>query len=113
VVAAELLDAATRAERVTARALDEALAEEAAGDLAAGRPFDPSLGEPASRRDRLADTLRWALRQGLARRDGPAAVAVDAGRVLGDSRVLRLAREHASRRALPPTPPEPTRPDGS
>jgi hypothetical protein len=115
VVAAALVDAAAGSERIVASALDELVADEAAGDLGAGRPFDPILREPASRRVRLADALRWTLREGLARRDGPTAVGLEAGRVLADDWVLRLARERASRAApgVPgqaPTPPEPTRP---
>jgi hypothetical protein len=99
VVATALVAAAAGSGRLAAPALDELLADEVRGELAAGRPVDPGLRAPASRRSRLADALCWTLREGLARRDGPAAVELEAERVLADDRVLRLAREHESRRA--------------
>jgi len=91
-----LLEEARGSERLSAGGLDERLAQAVAEAALEGRPIEPSLREEAQRRARVADVLRWVMREGLARRDGRRGVALDAGRVLADRRLERLAREHAS-----------------
>ena len=106
VVATALDGAAGGPERIETSALDELLAAEVATAAAEQRPVDPLFRDEARRRQRLADALRWTVREGLGRADGRRALALDAGRVLADDRIARLAREYASARL--PTPPEPT-----
>jgi hypothetical protein len=101
VVATALLGAVGGPERVETSALDELLAAEVATASTERRPADPDFREQARRRERLADALRWTVREGLGRADGRRAVVLDAERVLADERIARLAREYRSARLVP------------
>jgi 1-acyl-sn-glycerol-3-phosphate acyltransferase len=99
VVARELTAAAAEGRnRLEPAAVDAALAREAQAASAAGRPHDLALLDAGRRQARLADALRFVLREGLARADGPRALVLDGARVHADARLRRLTREHASLR---------------
>jgi 1-acyl-sn-glycerol-3-phosphate acyltransferase len=96
VVATVFREEARGTERVETKLLDERLEHAVARAAREERPAESGLTERARRQERLADALRWTLREGLARRDGSHAVGLDGERVLADPRLLRLARERAS-----------------
>jgi hypothetical protein len=99
VAAKELRSRAMASERLVAVAdLDMALAAEVERALAEARPVAGCLLDAGSRRARLADALRRAVRDGLAAREGPSTVALRPEAVLDDPRLARMHREHASAR---------------
>jgi 1-acyl-sn-glycerol-3-phosphate acyltransferase len=99
VVATELCSAAAGgSERLQLATLDAAFTSAWEEARAQDRPAEPAWRDRASRRAGLADALRFLGREGLARADGPRALALDPARVLGDARITFTAREFASAR---------------
>jgi 1-acyl-sn-glycerol-3-phosphate acyltransferase len=101
-VASELVALASGgSDRVTTSALDAAFARACEDAAAQGRAYDAAWRRPARRRERLADAMRFLVRNGLARLDGPRALVLDTTAVLEDARLRFAAREYASVREAP------------
>jgi 1-acyl-sn-glycerol-3-phosphate acyltransferase len=80
-------------ETISARELDETLADAVAAAQAGGRPVAPELAGTTARRARLTDALRRLLRDGILHRLGAGELTVDAARAAADGRLARLATE--------------------
>jgi 1-acyl-sn-glycerol-3-phosphate acyltransferase len=78
------------------RDLEAALVRSVELAVAEQRPVADTLRDAGRRRERLADALRFLLREGLARRERLGMLAIDGERVAVDERLARLAAEHRS-----------------